>query len=457
MKLKKDRDDPTYGGFMKSLPKQTKKWILSTLLFTALGSQYYYSITSNHVYSVNLSSKAGYKAGKESIEEQMIREHAEQRAKNDSDEAAAKKETQAGTGKSDSCPQCPEPLVKSVVMSLNDSLAVKTKLEKESQECADETTPLEKRQCLKKIAKVAAEEKAEARLQEFKDRVEAMADECNSKEEEALTCVSAGFSEILKSYSGKDKLEASAVAVAYNTYIEAGLRNSVTSLQQQEARIQAALLANNNIHTPASLQMYDTWLKQKATVEGVVKNLTSQVPTQYPTVRNLTMSNIEWASKYVAATVNENYKAYSQSKNKNSVEATNALIRAKTGETALLDSYNIFKVQLEENLKINGSAQNDMYFHNTFIPDMDLVLSRLSNLTGGFNKSLLEGSGADASNISAANQEANNARNGRSGVPLTTNGTTTTIGAPQVSGGVIFNPPARTLTTPPRLGTPFRP
>jgi hypothetical protein len=45
------------GGFMK-FSKQTNKWILSTALVMALGSQYYYSVSSNSFGSVEMSSTA---------------------------------------------------------------------------------------------------------------------------------------------------------------------------------------------------------------------------------------------------------------------------------------------------------------------------------------------------------------------------------------------------------------
>ena len=253
--------------YLRPQIQKAKRWVLPTLMITALGSQYYFSSYSNEFLQFDLSSTAPTTLTPEEQAkklQEVINYFAETikkmvnpaaapaagsgatspqaTAQGTYDCAVCKTEVFqnnfkylleiAATTKTPASPEVAKQADKPVPKDTPEERLAKIKLEKEEREAAREKAKAdieakkEEREAQAEARKDAREAKAEAkrekekekeelkkekklaRTEKFKDESEELANECGTD----LSCFSDGFTNLLSRYSGSDKVEVSEVS-----------------------------------------------------------------------------------------------------------------------------------------------------------------------------------------------------------------------------------------------------
>lgn len=298
----------------------TKKWVLSGFLIAALGSQYYFSISSQHLSSVEMSSLTDATA------ENLVDVTAIVEAQLASPSATTTV-VRPTAGVSDSVVVSPSPQaapVAPVVISgdasrrtegvatatgCNDCVTF-TRAEAERiravlasvvasrtavPEAASPAVPptidcstergAEKIRCEREQRELARREAADAkreqelderltRNEEFLTKLEEAVDRCRGD----VACISRRYTSLLRTYSGRRKIDANVARDAYKTYIETHLRTRLLAGDDSEG------------------------------LQDVISELSSGVPSEYRIVKdNMTMV-IRQTTDIRAAAVKETYR-----------------------------------------------------------------------------------------------------------------------------------------------------
>ncbi len=439
---------------MKTFSKQTNKWILSTALVAALGSQYYFSISSSIVGSIDMSSTAA-----PSIETKgkvIIITSAAEKAKPET-EARVVQITctegcepfkYSGNSKdidglvaamnkmSEAKPAAPkaEKLAEKSEVKKEETVAERREREREEKETEKERIKTEKEQAL-----VDAQED---RNERFAAEVEKLTDKCEDKPER-LKCVTDGFTRILSKFKAKNKVDGKVVEAAFKANIEKDLKTAFATIQSREERIVAIEASQGQ--TAETVQMRAELTEYKLKNLDLVNTLESKIPENYTFLKTKTLDIVKAASVAAAVAANSNYKsADALAKSKKSAESIAAYNQAQVGHQALINNAGLYKEALSNIVKDSGSSEVQNYFSTSYLTDMNRILANVQSLTNFKADSAATTSGTtinqpgttnnrdSRSNSNGVNSQAPalNSNNGVTWGTATTSPTGTRMGAP---------------------------
>lgn len=294
----------------------TKKWVLSGFLIAALGSQYYFSISSQHLSSVEMSSLTDATAENlvdvtAIVEAQLASPSATttvvRPAAGVSDSTVVSPPAAAapvvasgdasrrteGVVTSTGCRDCvtftraEAERIRAVLASVVAGRTATPETARTAPATIDCSTErgAEKIRCEREQRELARRDAADAKREQELDQRLTRNEEFLTKLEEAVdrcrgdvACVSRRYTSLLRTYSGRRKIDANVARDAYKTYIESHLRTR--------------LLAGDD----------------SASLQEVISELTSGVPSDYRIVKdNLTMA-IRQTTDIRAAAVKETYR-----------------------------------------------------------------------------------------------------------------------------------------------------
>lgn len=520
---------------MKPFSKTANKWVLSTLMIAALGSQYYFSVSSNSVGQFELSSTAGEelsiqlkqleatpnlkpeeKAAKK--KELLIKYSTLIKAENEPSKApvakvapakaeapakaagapatAAKDEkvspTTAATGESDPtfvgpptpadlkksqsatitakvdntktaaavsapvaeatpkkseteartikvhCEGCDEGLMTQIRKAIEQVVQPAEKLAKEAKpasqpvaaapeakpaapvvakadEHADET-PLERSRRLreekreakeeKRLAKEEAErEKKEERNDIFTDKASEIAERCNDD----LGCKMSRFTSLMRSYTGRKKVDQFAVTKAYNELIAGDSKGALTGAEGSASKM-AALEA--------------------------ISTMMSSVPSEYKFLKKNSIDSVKYGQIAQASSVESLYKQADQFKaQRRTTEELQTRDQAMRADQAFRQDANSVYSTLRDSLGSVNDTATWNYVTTSYVPDLQSAINRFSSITG-FN---VNGTSSVSSSLNGSSSSGRGGRNG--------NATNINNGAAVVDGsnnlnGVNFGTPS---------------
>ncbi|MBC7742159.1 MAG: hypothetical protein H7061_08175 [Bdellovibrionaceae bacterium] len=482
---------------MKTFPKQTSKWILSTLLFAALGSQYYYSVSSNNVYSVEMSSlnKPAAKPAKEltaqealdKIEKDQTCTTCETAATAQASNLSAIKTVAAVSGTNSAAPTatntdckskptfeerrtCTEQEVKDYEAQQNDcsykvtieerkkcieqaqkTVAKTVKKEKVDildKDCDSITDRTERRECAKEQKEAIAEAELKEHTADFKERADALGEKCAKKKEGNTQCLTTGLANLLKKFD-KKKIDAAEVTTFFNENIESDLRAAISNIQMQEDRIANSEKAMGIPYGTSSERIQLN--EDKAKVLLNVKNLSEKVPSAYNALPNRMMDVIKSVYQSAATNVNNNFKlAKSFDEAKKPWEAQEARNHGIAGKEALTSMNHMYANELKADLQSSETQIAKNYYTTNFMPRLDGILKEISSLTN-FDNALVGASNSDRSSVS----NSTNGRPARNGTTTGTNEISSLTPGPTPNNGntrFIVNQGPPTIVRP---GTPY--
>lgn len=403
---------------MKLFSKTTNKWLLSTMMVAALGSQYYFSVSSNTFGNYELSSTATEELAEKLKQLDNTREatpaEIEKRKKDLIESYSSKikaenaeKDKKAADGKVElivaqntagsvtkdtaetdaagtyeiQCDICGEN--KFIVLSkINFDTAiylakqlrkpetlVTKRVSKDEEEVVAETAKerrerlKEEREEQKRITREAKEEKKQAKLDKLLEEKEERNDAFTDKAEEIaercqedLSCKVSQFTSLIKRYSGSKKVDQSIVNKAYNTLIDKDLKAGLRSTDKTDALNALESLMGENL--PAEYKD----LKKRA----VIATKTAQAD-QVESINSL----------YKQADI---YKANKQTTQE--LEARGLALAASDNFRS--ESAAIYQSLYNSTLSAGDKTTLD-YVVNTYAPEMRNILARLSNPTATYS------------------------------------------------------------------------
>ncbi len=438
---------------MKTLSKQTNKWILSTALIAALGSQYYFSASSQAVHTIEMSSTAPVieKKGK-----YIVVTSAEDKAKAETAARAYQITCSEGCGKMNfegtekqleeflkitaavaTTPAAEKKEIKAAKAEPVETAAERRAREKEEREEAKAILKAEKDDAL-------AEAQAE-RNEKFLEQIDKASDKCESKTNK-LECFTNEFARILAKFQRKNTIDQKIVNTAFYTHIEKELKAKLASIQSREEAIVA--LENEQGPSAQTQLMRSDLTKLKIESLGIIETLESKIPSNYSILKNKTIDIVKSVSVSAALAVNNNYKAADQLyKAKKNIEAGEALKKAKAGHEALVVNAKMHEVEISKALQGSDSSEALNYFTTSYMPDMTKILANLTNLQG--NKIVSDTSSPSTTLNQPSNDSGRNSRSGSPAANATQSNQSTTNG---VTWGTATSTPTGT-----RLGNQVRP
>jgi hypothetical protein len=363
---------------MKQIPKQ--KWILSTLLVAALGSQYYFSISSKNIGAFDLASVApsaqvqalvdvsaalqrtqapAQVAAEASadLSRSLVATAAAITPSADATRVTAPAVTQ-GAAAAAPCGDCVL-LTKAEAERIRQILIEITGRPNPSAEVAVEETPAEKRRRLreekeqKKIDEAQAKadklrDEKDARNDEFKDKMEDIASRCDGE----ITCLTSRYTSLLSRYSGKKKIDNSVAQAAYRMHIEKVLKASMSDESNSEA------------------------------VAEALASLGSDVPNDYRQVKESAILAVKNAVSEKAISANKNFRLSEQLSKAGKVnESISISQQAETDATDATGMANLYSSTLSQSLK-DVSDSVTLAYMSKLTPEVQRLLSNMRLTTG---------------------------------------------------------------------------
>lgn len=381
--------------------QKAKKWVLPSLMITALGSQYYFSSYSNEFLQFDLSSTApatptpdeqakklqeviNYFA--ETIKKMINPPAAPAAGSNETspqataqgayDCAVCKTEVFqnnfkylleiAATTKTPASPEVAKQADKPVPKDTPEERLAKIKLEKEEREAArekakaDREAAKEEREAQAEARKEDREAKAEAkrekekekdelkkekklaRNEKFKVESEKLANECGTD----LSCFADGFKDLLTSYTGSDKIDASEVSKVFNKYFDKEIKTA--------------------FRTPG--------LKQE--LVSSFEGLMSDIPNEYKALKNKVMTGVESAYENRAITAKSYFEqALQAQKAKNLPEANAFFSRGLYEREQIIQEAKFVNQSLGSGLYASNDSTSFDYFRSNYLPDMQRIVT----------------------------------------------------------------------------------
>jgi hypothetical protein len=349
----------TNGGLMKQIPKQ--KWILSTLLVAALGSQYYFSISSKNLGAFDLSSEAVPPAV------QALKDFTaamERIAAPAAAPVAAPAVTQAAAPTAP-CGDC-------VILTKAEAQRVRAVLSKIADKSKSpegeevEETPREKRIRLAEERREAREEEKQrkkdeaqakadklreekdARNEEFEEKMEDIASKCDGK----ITCLTRNYASVLSRYSGKKEIDKSVAQSVYKLHIEKVLEASMSDESKSNE------------------------------VAEALASLARDVPKNYRQVKENAILAVKNAVSEKAILANTNFRLSQQLSRTGQIsESISTSQQAETYATEATGMANLYGSTLSLSLKEISDSVSLAYL-NKYTPQMQRLLMNMRNTTG---------------------------------------------------------------------------
>ena len=374
---------------MKQFAKQ--KWALSALLIAALGSQYYFSTSSNNIKSLELSSVAP--------EVQVVVDAAAILDKAApavvvapatpvapvAAPAAAKPAATATEGVAPTVP-CAECVVLSreqaekIRKILAEVVAEKTAAAKAETPAVVESA-LDKSRRLREEAaeakRLAAQDKADklrderlARNDEFKDKMEEAADRCAGE----ISCITSRYTSLLSRYSGKRKIDMGVATAAYSKYIQPGLKASVSAEGNDSA------------------------------AQETLRSIGLDIPLEYRAIKEASLDDVKAVAQQRAVEANKNFRLADQySKAKKFAESADAFQLGKLQREDYDHDMGIYEKTLKSSLSDDSATL--AYMQKNFMPEVSRLFTNMNNLDG----------------LSIAESTASGSRNARGGMTTVVN------------------------------------
>jgi hypothetical protein len=315
-----------------------QKWILSAFLIAALGSQYYYSVSSQQILSSDFASTA--------VEGAVTTINVDAPTANSTQAVGAKEEcadcetltlshTEADALRnllksvnSQSIPSPVAPAKPEVAAVADDSPEAL---------CADERTSAGKALCIRRekanLQKEQDEAEMDLRNQEFEDK---MADYADRYSDNLDTLVSR-FESLMRTYSGRKKIDPNVAKKVFVKYIEPLLRKKM----------------NASSGSPEDV----------AALHDLISEISSSLPAEYRSINSVMALDIKAAAEARAAavhgTLDEARQAYND---KDYIHSQELLATARQNREQLLAEYN-------GNMKYGITGYFDMLSNTLSNPD----------------------------------------------------------------------------------------
>lgn len=255
-------------------------------------------------------------------------------------------------------------------------------------EYADET-PIERSRRLreekreakeeKRLAKEEAErEKREERNEIFADKASEISERCNDD----LGCKMSRFSSLMRSYTGRKKVDQFAVTKAYNELISGDLRSALGGAEGSASKT-AALDA--------------------------ISTMMSSVPSEYKFLKKNSIDSVKYGQITQASAVESLYKQADQFKaQRRTTEELQTRDQAMRAEQAFRQDANQVYSTLRESLGSVNDTATWNYVTTSYVPDLQSAINRFSSITG-LN---LNGTSSVSSTVTGSTSSGRGGRNG---------------------------------------------
>jgi hypothetical protein len=377
--IKIDPDGLINGGFMKLAFNQ--KWILSAFLIAALGSQYYYSVSSQQILSSEFAS---------TVPEGVAAAAPAPASTTNQVEVINVEPTPAATGTQavaakEECAECqavlvPRAQVDAVTQFLKSlpqagakpapaapapaAPLVAAADDDDSPEaiCRTERTDAGKALCLRReranLQKEQDRDAMELRNQEFEDK---MADYADRYSDNLDTLVSR-YQSLLRTYSGRKKIDSAVAQRAFSKYIEPLLRRKLNSPSSSPEDVQA--------------------------LHDLILQISGGIPAEYRSVNNLIATDIKNAAQVrtgaVHDTLVEARQAYTD---KDYIHSQELRAQAEQNRKQLLAEYNgsaQYGITGYFDMLSNNLSGSDDQSNANLIPSVRALFTTMNNESSNF-------------------------------------------------------------------------
>ncbi len=392
---------------MKTFPKQKNKWLLSTLLVAALGSQYYFSVSSKSMGSVEMSSVAEELALKleqlkhtpdikapefEKRRKEIIAEYESKfvAEKTKLETAEALKITAKTEAKTVQilCADCgeggvtvtgSEKAIADIAAQLGkkktETVATVAKVEvvaKEDKfETAKERREREKEERddakaeVKRKKEIAKDEKNDklledkiTRNEEFVEKAEEIAEKCQDN----LSCKVNRITSLLGRYTGKKKIDMFVVTKAYNQYIDKDLKAGLRGEDGSEGKTGA--------------------------LEALAA-LTGSIPAEYKSLKTRSVDSAKAAQTSQALAVNGLFKQADLYTKQNKLnEALLSRDQGLKAEAVFRQDAEVIYQSMYTGLNSTKDLTTMDYVRNNYVPDVTKLLNQLTNTTASIGQTV---------------------------------------------------------------------
>ncbi|MFZ3230844.1 MAG: hypothetical protein WA160_11615 [Pseudobdellovibrio sp.] len=379
---------------MKQLTKAPQKWLLSTLLIAALGSQYYFQIPSTKIQSAEFSSEAvtsgvmettkmnNYaaklaeeKATKDKKEKELAVEYVKKGEPNKTSEGTAKTSNKCADEK------CETVLIKKSTFDAYEALLVKLEAkDKEEADAKEKPAPLTESE-KKEKKKLAEAEKKEQKIkddkeakialnQEFSDKMDAISEGCDSGD---VQCVSKNMVEVLKEYTSKEKDKRPDSFIINKAF-------------------------NKNFGEDFKIALRDSSANQS--VMDALQEISSEMPKEYRSLKEKTLDLVRNAQMAKASEINRNFIMEDKLKKANRLpEAMTYGVEGTQQRNQMIYDSQLMVNQIQAGLNEAGDRSTLSYLSTVYLPNLNKLINGLSNpnginLTDATNQTLLNTSAA---------------------------------------------------------------
>ena len=393
------------GGDMKTFTKQTNKWLLSTLLVAALGSQYYFSVSSNSIGNFEMSSEVPTAADelatrlktldatpeltaadlpqlekrrKEIIAEFEPKIAAEKKAATEaktvgmhcadcgvggitvtgSEKAIAAVAARLSTKKSDPIVAATPALAVTITpatVTAKEEVKFETareRREREKEERDEAKAEVKRKKDDIKEAKAdKLKDEKETRNEEFAEKAEEIAEKCLDN----LSCKVNRLTTLMNRYTGKKKIDMFVVNKAYNQYIDKDLKAGLRGEDGSEG---------------------------KAAALEAIAALTGALTGEYKSLKTRTVDSAKAAQTSAALAVNGLYKqADLYLKQNKPIEAKLSHDKGVKDEATFRQDAEVIYQSMYHGLDSSKDQTTLDYVRNHYVPDVAKLLTQLSNTT----------------------------------------------------------------------------
>lgn len=193
-----------------------------------------------------------------------------------------------------------------------------------------------------------AAEKKEKMEEDFKAKVDKISDKCDGKD---LDCYTSAFTSLLSRQTGSKKLDSKIVSSAFNTLMAKPLREALKSSDSSE-------------------------------VMTALSELISEIPEEYRGLRQRTIDIVKLDAQLKGQNINNNFKAADLAiKQKNSAQAQQYLATAQTDLMQLQSGVNTFNQSVTQSLIADQDSSTLNYLRNSF-RELDTMFLNITSVTG---------------------------------------------------------------------------
>jgi hypothetical protein len=250
----------------------------------------------------------------------------------------------------------------------------------------------------KRLAKEEAErEKKEERNEAFADKASEISERCNDD----LGCKMSRFTSLMRSFTGRKKVDQFAVTKAYNELIAGDLKGALTG-------------ADGSASKTAALE--------------AIGSMMSSVPSEYKFLKKNSIDSVKYGQIAQAASVETLYKQADQFKaQRRTTEELQTRDQAMRADQAFRQDANSVYSTLRESLGSVNDTATWNYVTTSYVPDLQTAINKFTGLSG-FS---VNGTSSVSSSV---NESTSSGRGGRNGNATISNGSAITDSSNGLSG-----------------------